>query len=36
MKIHKDDPVIVIAGKGRGTIAKVVKAFPDDNKVLVE
>ncbi len=36
MKIKKGDNVIVIAGKDRGKTAKVVKAFPKLDKVLVE
>ncbi|MCG2694566.1 50S ribosomal protein L24 [Candidatus Parcubacteria bacterium] len=36
MKIKKDDKIIVIAGKDKGKTAKVLKAFPSDNKVLVE
>ncbi len=36
MKIHKDDSIIVIAGKDKGKKAKVLRAFPADNKVLVE
>ena len=36
MKIHKDDQVIVITGKDKGKKAKVLKAFPEDNRVLVE
>jgi len=36
MKIKKGDNVIVIAGKDKGKTAKVVKALPKDNKVIVE
>lgn len=36
MKIKKDDKVIVISGKDKGKIGKVLRAFPDENKVLVE
>lgn len=36
MKIHKDDQVIVITGKDKGKKAKVVRVFPEDNRVLVE
>jgi large subunit ribosomal protein L24 len=36
MKIHKDDQVIVIAGKDKGKKAKVLKAFPTENKIIVE
>ena len=36
MKIKKGDTVVVGAGKDRGKQAKVLRAFPDDEKVLVE
>ena len=36
MKIKKDDTVMVIAGKDRGKKGKVLKAFPKDEKVIVE
>jgi len=36
MKIKKDEKVIVIAGKDKGKTGKVLKAFPADNKVIVE
>jgi large subunit ribosomal protein L24 len=36
MKIHKDDQVIVIAGKDKGKKAKVLKALPTENKIVVE
>lgn len=36
MKIKKNDNIIVIAGKDKGKIAKVVRAFPKDNMVVVE
>jgi large subunit ribosomal protein L24 len=36
MKIHKDDQVIVIAGKDKGKKAKVLKALPTENKIIVE
>lgn len=36
MKIKKNDNVIVLTGKDRGTKAKVLKVFPKKNKVLVE
>jgi large subunit ribosomal protein L24 len=36
MKIRKDDTVIVIAGKDRGKKGKVRRAFPDEDKVIVE
>ena len=36
MRIKKDDTVVVIAGKDKGKVGKVVKAFPKENKVIVE
>jgi large subunit ribosomal protein L24 len=36
MKIHKGDTVLVISGKDKGAKGKVLKAYPDRNKVLVE
>ena len=36
MKIKKNDNVIVIAGKDKGKTAKVVRAFPKDDKIIVE
>ena len=36
MKIHKGDTVLVISGKDKGAKGKVLKAYPKDNKVLVE
>ena len=36
MKVKKGDTVIVIAGKDKGAKGKVIKAFPDRDKVLVE
>ena len=36
MKIKKGDTVVVIAGKDKGAKGKVIKAFPDRDKVLVE
>ena len=36
MKIHKDDKVIVIAGKDKGKTATVQKAFPADKKIVME
>lgn len=35
MKIRKDDNVIVISGKDKGKMGKVVKSFPKENKVIV-
>jgi large subunit ribosomal protein L24 len=36
MKIKKNDNVIVISGKDKGKTAKVVKAFPKDDLIIVE
>jgi len=36
MKIKKNDKVIVIAGKDKGTKGKVLKVFPGVEKVVVE
>jgi large subunit ribosomal protein L24 len=36
MKIKKGDTVQVITGKDRGLKGKVIRAFPRENKVLVE
>jgi large subunit ribosomal protein L24 len=36
MKVHKGDTVLVISGKDKGAKGKVLVAYPDRNKVLVE
>jgi large subunit ribosomal protein L24 len=36
MKVHKGDTVLVISGKDKGAKGKVIQAYPDRNKVLVE
>jgi len=36
MKVHKGDTVLVISGKDKGAKGKVLQAFPDRNRVLVE
>lgn len=36
MKIKKNDTVFVRSGKDKGKTGKVLKAFPKENKVLVE
>lgn len=36
MKIRKNDNIIVLAGKDKGKKGKVLKAFPSENKVIVE
>lgn len=36
MKIHKNDPVIVLAGKDKGKTGKVRLVVPKDNRLIVE
>jgi large subunit ribosomal protein L24 len=36
MKIKKGDTVLVISGKYRGKTGKVLRAFPEERKILVE
>jgi len=36
MKVKKGDTVLVIAGKDKGAKGKVIQAYPDSNRVLVE
>ena len=36
MKVKKGDTVVVIAGKDKGAKGKVIQAYPDDDRVLVE
>ena len=36
MKVHKGDTVVVIAGKDKGAKGKVIQAYPDTDRVLVE
>ena len=36
LKIKKGDKVVVLAGKDKGKTGEVLKAFPRDNKVLVQ
>lgn len=36
MRIHKNDNVKVIAGKDKGKTGKVLRAFPQEAKVIVE
>ena len=36
MKVHKGDTVLVIAGKDKGAKGKVLKAYPERDRVLVE
>lgn len=36
MKIRKNDTVKVISGNDRGKIGKVLKTFPESNRIIVE
>ncbi len=36
MKIHKGDQVLIISGKDRGKKGKVLRAFPQDFKIIIE
>ncbi|EWM15557.1 MULTISPECIES: 50S ribosomal protein L24 [unclassified Kutzneria] len=36
MKVRKGDTVVVIAGKDKGAKGKVIQAYPDTDRVLVE
>jgi large subunit ribosomal protein L24 len=36
MNVHKDDTVLVIAGKDKGKRGRVREVHPSDNKVIVE
>jgi len=36
MKIHKGDQILIISGKDRGKQGKVLSAFPDESKLLLE
>jgi large subunit ribosomal protein L24 len=36
MKLHKGDNVKVLSGKDRGKTGKVLRASPDDSKIVVE
>ncbi|MEK7601688.1 MAG: 50S ribosomal protein L24 [Patescibacteria group bacterium] len=36
MKLKKGDKVMVIAGKNRGESGAIVRAFPKENKVLID
>ncbi len=36
LKVKKGDTVLVIAGKDKGARGKVIQAYPDRNRVLVE
>ena len=36
MHVKKNDNIIVLAGKDKGKIGKILRAFPRENRVLVE
>lgn len=36
VKIKKNDQVLIIAGKDRGAVGKVLKVFPDTGRAIVE
>ncbi len=36
MNVHKNDSVVVVAGNARGKTGKVLKVFPDVDRVIVE
>ena len=36
LKVKKGDTVLVIAGKDKGAKGKVIQAYPENNRVLVE
>lgn len=36
LKIRRDDSVVVIAGKNKGKIGKVLRVLPEDNRLVVE
>jgi len=36
LRIQRDDTVIVIAGKQKGTVGRVLKVMPEDGRVVVE
>ncbi len=36
LKIHRDDVVVVIAGKFKGRVGKIVRVIPEDGRVVVE
>ena len=36
MKVHKGDTVLVVSGKDKGAKGKVLQAYPDRDRVLVE
>ena len=36
MRVRKNDQVIVIAGENKGSKGKILKVFPETNRVIVE
>lgn len=36
MKVHKGDTVLIVSGKDKGAKGKVLQAYPDREKILVE
>ncbi|MDO9280381.1 MAG: 50S ribosomal protein L24 [Pseudomonadota bacterium] len=36
LKIRRDDSVVVIAGKNKGKVGKVLRVLPEDNRLVVE
>ncbi|MDO5329410.1 MAG: 50S ribosomal protein L24 [Coriobacteriia bacterium] len=36
LKIRKDDTVVVMSGKNKGSEGKILRAYPNENKVIVE
>ncbi len=36
MKVHKGDTVLVVSGKDKGAKGKVIQAYPEHDRVLVE
>lgn len=36
LKIRRDDTVVVVAGKDKGRVGKVVRVIPEDGRVVVE
>jgi large subunit ribosomal protein L24 len=36
LKVRRDDTVVVIAGKHKGKVGKIVRVLPEDGRVVVE
>ncbi|MDO8529851.1 MAG: 50S ribosomal protein L24 [bacterium] len=36
MKIHKGDTVLIISGKDKGRVAKILRSLPKEGKILVD